>query len=209
MILTNRPTETEPKRSHPWTRWVCGLALAAMVAVAPISMWAQHEPEKGFLETFTVDVALDGNTLVLNHADPTLPPTVQATGDLLLIYGTIFPGGTLPSGFADNDLNTPGGIGKIRCRALVLVPSDDITTPGASFVTELYSFPDDKQTIVADGLGANLFVTLSRAVLGGTKRFEGVTGELIEQNLGTNKTGGCNLRITFRIRRPGGERHGD
>jgi hypothetical protein len=102
---------------------------------------------------------------------------------------------------AENDPNEPGGIGKIRCRALILVQPTDLTTPMASFVTEQYSFSNDNQTIIADGPGANLYATVLRAVLGGTGHFEGVTGEIVEENIGMNSTGFCNLRITFHLKR--------
>ena len=100
-------------------------------------------------QTFTIDVALDAATLVVNHVDPSQPPTQQLRGDTLVIDGNLYPGGTLPSGIVNNDPNAPGAIGKIRCRASVLVPLTDVTTPAATFVTELYSLPDDNQNIVA------------------------------------------------------------
>jgi hypothetical protein len=68
--------------------------------------------------------------------------------------------------------------------------------------------PSQRQTIIiADGPGANLFATVYRAVLGGTRGYESVSGQLIEWNLGLNKTGACNLRITFNLKRSRGERH--
>jgi hypothetical protein len=79
--------------------------------------------------TFTVDVALDGATSVLNQVDRTQPP--EDRGDLITGDGNIFPAGTLPSGIANNDPNMPGKIGKIRCRADSLVPMSDVTTPAA------------------------------------------------------------------------------
>ena len=156
-----------------------------------------NEKEK----TFTVDVALDGKTLVVNHVDPSQGPETQFRGDTLVIDGTVYPAGTLPSGTANNDPNAPGGIGKIRCRASALVPLSDLQTPAATFVTEMYSLPNDKQMIIVDGPGANLYATVRRAVLGGTQYFDGVTGEVIEQNLGVNATNVCNLRITFKLRK--------
>jgi hypothetical protein len=195
------------KRRIHTCKTICLLGALAIATVIPKSTWADNEQSKKDYETFTVDVALDSATLVVNHVDPTQPPTAQLPGDTLLIEGTIYRGGTLPSGFANNDPKAPGGIGKIRCRALVLVPLTDVTTPAATFVTELYSFPDDRRIIIADGPGANLFATVLRAVLGGTRTFDGVSGQLIEKNLGLNKSGACNLRITFRLKRSAGVRH--
>jgi hypothetical protein len=177
---------------------VLGGAFVSPLASRPDPDRADQQRE----ETFTVDVALDSATLVVNHVDPTQPQTAQLRGDTLVIDGTIYPRGTLPSGIADNDPNAPGGIGKIRCRALVLVPLTDLTTPAATFVSELYSLPDDNQTILVDGPGANLYATVERAVLGGTRLFDGVSGQLSETNLGLNKSGACNLRVTFKLRNP-------
>ena len=180
-------------------------ALAALTAgtFAIAGQEANHQFfNDGGRKTFTIDVALDAGTLVVNHVDPSQPPMEQFRGDTLVIDGTVYPGGTLPSGLnASNDPNGPGGIGKIRCRALILVPSADVTTPGASFVTELYSLPNDDRILLVDGLGANLFKTVRRAILGGTRDFEGITGDAIETNLGTNASGACNLRIQFKLRK--------
>jgi hypothetical protein len=187
---------------------ICLLAGPAVAAMIPISTRAEDRQGRDDEETFTVDVALDGATLIVNHVDPTQPPQVPFPGDALVIKGTIYRGGTLPSGITNNDPNASGGIGKITCRALILVQPTDLTTPAASFVTELYTFSNDTETIIADGPGANLYATVLRAVLGGTGHFESVTGEIIEKNIGLNSTGFCNLRITFKLKKSGSERHG-
>ena len=83
--------------------------------------------------------------------------------------GTIFPGGLLPCGIATNDPNASGGIGKIRCVALVLVPLTDVTTPTATFVTELYAFPDDNRIIIADGTGRDCSPLFCELCWGGTR----------------------------------------
>ena len=195
------------KRGNHTSKAIRLLAALAIAAMIPMTTRADDRQGRADKETFTVDVALDGATLIVNHVDPTQPANMAFPGDILVIDGTIYRGGTLPSGIANNDPNAPGGIGKIRCRALIVVQPTDLTTPAASFVTELYSFSNDKQTIIADGPGANLYATVLRAVLGGTAHFDGVTGEIIEKNIGLNKTGVCNLRITFKLKRPGGGRH--
>jgi hypothetical protein len=189
------------KRRRFTLKAICLLAGLAVAAMIPVSTRADDRQGRDDEETFTIDVALDGATLIVNHVDPTQDPKVPFPGDTLVISGTIYPGGKLPSGMAENDPNEPGGIGKILCRALILVQPTDLTTPAASFVSELYSFSNDKQTIIADGPGANLYATVLRAVLGGTGHFEGVTGEIIEKNIGMNKTGFCNLRITFHLKK--------
>jgi hypothetical protein len=210
MLFTDVSTQQERgsiKRLNHSYKAIRLMAALAIVATIPISTWADDEQSKRDTDVFTVDVALDSATLIVNHVDPTQPPTAQLPGDTLVIEGTIYPGGTLPSGLANNDPNATGEIGKIRCRALVLVPPTDLTTPTATFVTELYSFPDDNRIIIADGPGANLFATVLRAVVGGTRSFDGASGQLVEKNLGVNKSGACNLRITFHLKKSDGSRH--
>ena len=195
-------------KQSSFARMCISLATGIVIMAAiPIQIRAE-DGQANHEEVFTVDVALDGATLVVNHVDPTQPAGMAFPGDVLYIAGTIYPGGTLPSGMmAENDPNAPGGIGKIRCRALILTQPTDLTTPMASFVTEMYSFGSDNQTIIADGPGANLFATVKRAILGGTQGFDAVSGQMTEVNIGMNKTGFCNLRITFRIKRSGGSGH--
>jgi hypothetical protein len=205
--VCNQQVSAEIKHPRRTRKAICLLAGLAVTAMIPLTTWAEDRHSRNDDEIFTVDVALDGNTLKVNHLDPTQDPKVPFPGDVLFIEGTIYKGGKLPTGIANNDPNGPGGIGKIRCRALILVEPTDFTTPAASFVTELYSFSNDNETIIADGPGANLYATVLRAVLGGTGHFEGITGEIVEKNIGLNKTGFCNLRITFRVKRSGNTRH--
>lgn len=161
------------------------------------------ERDRRFDKTLTVDVALDSATFVVNHVDPASQPTDQFRGDTLLIDGSVYKAGTVPSGMSDFDpKSTKDRIGMIRCRASVLVPLSDLTTPAATFVTEMYSLPDDNQIILADGPGANLFATVERAVTGGTRSFSGVIGQLKEVNLGLNRSQACDLRVTFKLKTP-------
>ncbi len=161
------------------------------------------DSDRRFDKTFTVDVALDSDTLVVNHVDPTSQPNDQFRGDTLVIDGSVYKAGTVPSGMSDFDPKSmKDRIGKIRCRAAVLVPLTDLTTPAATFVSEMYSLPDDNQIILADGPGANLFATVERAVTGGTRSFSGVIGQLKEVNLGLNRSQACDLRVTFKLKSP-------
>jgi hypothetical protein len=183
-----------------------GLALLAFVAIVPITTRAQdveadhrgdHHGEK-----FTVDASLDTTTV------GPVGKSLFVRGELLVVNGNLFPGGTLPTGLnGGNDPNAPGQIGKILCRAAFLIDSTDFTTPFATFVSELYSFPDDVTHLLADGLGPNPGTTAHRIVSGGTGRYRGMVGELDETNLGLNAIGGCNLRLTFKLRKVEREHH--
>jgi len=180
---------------------ICSLLVAlTMLTTGNFGVALRADDQQGDhgQKTFTVDVALDAATLVVNTANP---PNMGNRGDIIVIDGTIYPAGTIPPGLnANNDPNAPGGIGKIRCRALELVPGTDFTSPAFTFVTEWYSLPDDNQIILVDGPGPNLFATLKRAVIGGTASYKGVTGQVTETDIGVNKSGACNLRVTFQLK---------
>jgi hypothetical protein len=126
-------------------------------------------------------------------------------GESFVVDAVLHPGGTLPSGLnAGNDPNEPPGIGKIRCRATVAsADSMDFASPFVTLVSELYSLPDETTNLLADGFGPNPGFTARRIVSGGTGRFRDMVGEIEETNLGLNKTGGCNLRITFKLTKVG------
>lgn len=155
-------------------------------------------------QTFTIDVALDGATNAQNDINPSEGSATFSRGDTFILGGTIYPGGTLPSGSASNDPSAPGGIGKILCRGTYLASSADAAN-GVGILTdttELYLLPDDATGLIADGLTPNAAgVSVQRVVLGGTGRFRGATGEIHEDDLGTNATGFCNFRATFHLKR--------
>jgi hypothetical protein len=159
---------------------------------------------------FTVDVAQDGGNYVQNSVDPSAPKDLFARGDTGILDGTIYPAGTLPDGHANNDPNAPGGIGKYRWIATYTTNTADFLKslahePGAppvvAFASELFSLPDDGATILTTGVWPNVNFTLNRAVLGGSGRFRDIVGESRVQNLGENRTGFCNLRVTFILRK--------
>ena len=74
---------TDTKRSEEesgmkWHRYIrkagCMLAgLAVAAAMIPLSASAQNDHSKLDEDVFTVDVALDGGTLIVNRVDPVRP----------------------------------------------------------------------------------------------------------------------------------------
>ncbi len=179
------------------------VASLTVVALASLGLGAPKAGPNDDSQTFTVDVALDAATYVQNDVDPSEGSATFSRGDTFILGGTIYPGGTLPSGIANNDPNAPGGIGKITCRGTYLAGSND-AAHGASILTdttELYLFPDDSRELIADGQTPNAAgATVERVVLGGTGRFKDAVGQIHEQDLGTNATGFCNLRVTFHLK---------
>jgi hypothetical protein len=184
---------------------LAGLSLLALVAIIPVATRAEDEQgEQAWHhdEKFTLDAALD-----LTTVGP-MGKSMFVRGESLVVDGILHPGGTLPTGLnANNDPNDGIVKGKIRCRATFLTDSTDFVSSFATFVSELYSLPDDGTHLLADGLGPNPGFTAHRIVSGGTGRFRGMVGEIEETDLGFNKTGGCNLRITFKLRKVEKEHH--
>jgi len=180
---------------------VCSLLILALAAVAAIHV-AIPRAKASEDNTFTVDVALDANTYVQNNVNPSEASTSFSRGDTFILGGTIYPGGTLPSGIANNDPNAPGAIGKITCRGTYLIGLNDSANATLfTNTTELYLLPDDSTQLIADGRTPNVIgATVDRSLLGGTGRFRGATGEVHEIELGTNASGFCNLRITFHLK---------
>jgi hypothetical protein len=185
------------------------LAVAATLAVFSFKVRADSS---GDVETFTVDVAQDSATNAQNDIvrKEGNNPALFSRGDTFILDGTIYPAGSLPSGQADNDPNAPGGMGKYRLRGTYTTDNKSFeqaikdkpnVTPVMAFATEVFSFPDDGTTILTDGIWPNAHFTANRQVLGGTGRFQYVVGQITEQNIGENKTGFCNLRVTFTLKR--------
>jgi hypothetical protein len=185
----------------------------ATALVFPSQVLANNDDE---VSTFTVDVAYDVVNYKQNDVKPSEGQDVFSPGDTFIQYGTIFPGGTLPRGKANNDPNAPGGIGKYRVRGAITADFANFEKavdglPGASpevgIVTEIYSFDGNGATILTDGIWPNANFSARRIVLGGTGQFRDVVGEIKEENIGENNTGFCNLRVTFLVKRVKVETH--
>jgi hypothetical protein len=119
------------------------LAFAALIPTATRAhddLWSHHE------ENFTVYAALDLTNMRVNSADPMLPP--GSRGDSLVVDGNLYwHGDGMYGATAGNDPNAAGAIGKIRCRATIITDPSDTSAHFASFVSELYSLPDESNEI--------------------------------------------------------------
>jgi len=188
------------------------ISLFVVALALPSQTWANNHDEIG---TFTVDVSL---TPVYNQndVDPSEGQEVFSPGDTFIQEGTIYPAGTLQPGKANNDRNTPGGIGKYRVRGTFTVDSANFENaanhlPGANpdlgFVTEIYSFHEGRTSIMTDGIWPNAYFSARRVVLGGTGQFRDIVGEVKEENIGENVYGFCNFRVTFLVKRVKAEMH--
>jgi hypothetical protein len=154
------------------------------------------------VRTLSFDVAIDVKTLNLNNPDPTAKAPMR--GSTFIVYGKIFPAGTIPSGVTSFDPNQVGSIGTWICRGVFLADYADIASGTAKLAfdtTQLFLFPDDEMMVSTEGLEGNVGVNTHRVVTGGTGMFRGVTGEELQQVLGVNQNGNglFDLRFTFSI----------
>lgn len=156
---------------------------------------------------FTLEVAMDGPTGGVNPAVINPPRST-----VVIVNGTIYPKGTLPSGESQNDPNEPGGIGTWRCHFAHLGPIDFPLVGAVTYFFQLEStgHGQKESMIMAQGLNSHTpelqdSVPRVLAVVGGTGRYAGATGVVREEVIGTNMSGSRNLRFKFRLR---GVRHG-
>lgn len=189
------------------------LMILGGAALVSLPTWAQgeengHEQKFANEQKFTIDVALDGMTNAQVDVNPNDPNEMNmgfARGDQGVVNGSIYPAKTLQPGTRTNDPeDTQNRIGRIICRAAYIINLTEAMNgaPYASFVSELYSFDDEQHsTLIADGFGPTTNHSAYRVVVGGTGRFRNMIGDLFEENIGTNESNFCNLRMRFRLRR--------
>jgi len=154
--------------------------------------------------SFVVDVAVDhASFAIIPSTGLVLNPEALGPnrGTTFIVDGKVFPGGTLKRGAGMGDPNQPGSIGSWSCKGFF---TSDLGTADVGFdTTQRFEFEGDDQ-IWTEGLEAGLGkmgVITHRTILGGTGRFRGAEGEVIQEALGTNVGGTPNIRLTFIIRK--------
>jgi hypothetical protein len=210
--------------------------ILAIVSTAAISIFAAglalpskimaNDDNDSEVKTFTVDVAFR-SSYAQNNVDPTETlknPLAFSPGDTFIQDGVIFPGNTIPDGPSPFDPEThPGAIGVYRARGTWTTNLEDFTNASErgkdvlhrdmAFATEMFSFTSDlgtirsdRSTIMTDGNLPNAYFSARRVVIGGTRGFRDVVGEVHEENIGENLVPSCNLRVTFKVRNAGAGR---
>lgn len=184
--------------------------LAAILSVGAIWNTVALADSKG---RFTLEVAMNRATNGVNFPDAGIPQR-SFVG---VFNGNIYPRGTLDSGNSGFDPTTDGDIGTWRCHFTALndvaFPSgtpDSLDFPLTGVVTYYFQlnptgYDRAESMIVVMGLNSHTFddddsVSRVLAVVGGTGRFAGVTGEVREKVLGRNSSGARNLQFRFRLR---------
>jgi len=185
-------------------------ALAGIVLTA-VALSGSHarlaaSGERHDSRTLVLDVAIDAHTLTLNNNNPADPGNPRR-GTTFIVYGTIFPGGTIPSGVTPFDPNAPGSIGTWVCRGVFLADFSEIMNGTASLTvdtTQMFLLTTDRNAIVTEGFEGNVGVTTHRVVVGGTGRFDGVRASVKQETIGVNRNGASDglfdLRFTFEVK---------
>ena len=149
---------------------------------------------------------------VQNNVDPVETvqnPNAFSPGDSFVQDGNIYPEGTIPSGNSNFDPGSPGAIGKYRARGVWTTDlanferaaaRDDTAAHDLGFATEMFRFKNSRGIIMTEGTLPNAYFSAPRVVLGGTGKYVEIVGEAHEHNIGENKLGFCNLRVTFKVR---------
>jgi hypothetical protein len=181
------------------------VAVFAVVMLASFA-WAgdkvTFDTENAEEETIILDVACDGRTSNVNRVDPSA--TAAARGDVGIVNGVIYPGGTIPAGFTDTfDLDNPAGgqIGTWVC----LNSRGALPAPRGSAVTYYFGLPNfEAAGLITQGFNSHRregSIPTTHALIGGTGEYIGATGEVREEVIGTNKTGLFNLRYYITIQK--------
>ena len=187
------------RRSLLFSMLPVAVLASAILYLDPIA--AKAEPQD--FERFTLDVA------VLHPTFAIVPGAIfgetgasTQRGTPFIVDGKIFPGGTLHKGAGTGDPDMPGSVGSWICKGIF---TSDLGSEDIGFdTTQMFLFNGDHEAIWTEGLEAGLGkigVITHRTILGGTGRFRGAQGEVVQESLRTNVGGTPNIRVTFKIER--------
>jgi hypothetical protein len=196
--------ETVLNRRHVLT----GSVIAALAALwKPGEAFAAEEvdPEA----TVTVDVAYLGGTLTADAAAARNLGGGNLHGAGFLVEGNLYSGGTLPAG-EGFDPASVAPVGHWLCRGWMMFYPERPVPHAISTQEFLFGRITADQVSPADQLttsGVEGGVpTVIRSVIGGTGRYRGARGEVIQQVIGTNTTvingfgmPAPNLRFSFKL----------
>jgi hypothetical protein len=159
-------------------------------------------------KTIVLDVSTDATTWRSTRGDIS-HLAENKRGDTFIVEGSIYPGGTIPSGDNVFGPDALGRIGTWVCRGTFNFDFDPDILAGAVphvVTTQIYLLPaqfeitnryNTTNSVASDGLEAG--VTTQRIVLGGTGPCSGARGEVTQEPLGFSSGGLFNSRFTFKF----------
>ena len=176
--------------------WAVFIAATAALAISFLPQPAATSVQAA--QAVSYDVALNGETFILNQQD--LASTEVKRGDVYVINGQIYPGGTIPKGGTRTEPSTfgpasPGSIGDFYARGVFLVGAKRMEIEKIQRASTHYFVLNDKNRLITDGFEGSTNTT--RVILGGIGQFAGSKGVVTMERLGINITGSYNLRFTF------------
>jgi hypothetical protein len=166
-----------------------GGVLAGAVAVlrAPVLVRAA--------EPLSMDMAFDGRTFRLNRLDQGDPTKLPVPGDTFIVFGSLYPAGTIDKGLSGPD--QPGAIGRWVCRGTFVVDVNSGAVPhlvstvlhvlGDSISATTGAIERAPDVIVTEGFEGGYEVA-RRSIIGGYGRYAGIRGEVVQRLRGQNDT---------------------
>ena len=200
-----KPASESPERKlfsmAAMTLMVLFFGGAATAALPPLGVMtaeaasADNPDDRGNpSRTIRFDVALDCRTWRTNGG---ISADAVGRGDGFIADGRIFPADTLLSGVQTNDPNDAGSIGTwVQRGTMAATIAEIVAGARPAFFATWYHFLNDGSSLVVEGPHPE---SGPMAVVGGTGRFRGASGELSDEIIGWNTTGCPNLRLTIRL----------
>jgi hypothetical protein len=168
-----------------------GGGLAGATALATLARPARTEAQAAL----ELDMACDGRTFRLNRTNQTGEIGLPVVGDTFIVYGSVYPAGSLDAGVAGPD--DFGAIGRWICRGTFLIDVETGAVPhvitsvlfalaeGLSATNGLIGEATDG--LLTQGLEGGLEETRI-ALGGGYGRHAGARGEVLQMLRGENET---------------------
>jgi hypothetical protein len=150
--------------------------------------------------TLTLDVACDSRTYRINQGNSSMTQVMR--GDTFVLDGKIYQGGSIPTG-GTKESPSPfgpdqaGSIGNFYCRGVYITDKVQFNSEKLHAETTHIFLLSDKTRYITDGFEGPS--SLMRSVIGGFNANPGVSGQVQQDFLGINSTGGYNYRFTFTL----------
>lgn len=169
------------------------LIISGLTAILSLGAFWTAVAQAKSTKTFTLEVACNGMTAGANVSDNF--PTPDAAlfgprGTIIIVNGNIYREDSLPTDGTQFDPNDPNKIGTWRCHFASLGDwpgLNEFPLIGAVtyyFQLEPTGYDSDESMIMVQGLNSHTplgSVDRVHAVVGGTGKFAGATGEVLEQ----------------------------
>lgn len=174
---------------------------AALFAAA--ANWTPHAFAQESAGTLTLDVAQDARTWRFDNPFPDGgDPLTVRRGATFIVQGNLYPEGTISGGLSGPD--QAGAIGTWLCKGTFNHDFAEIMEGQVPHVTttQYYVF-EDGSTLVSEGYEGGAETV--RAVLGGTGKYFGARGEVVEKEMEENDTlaagvvPGSNITFVFKL----------